>query len=113
MLQLDAKDYASYDGVVQQVTDIVGDQGLDALINNHGVLHRVDLNTVGPEQMLDNFEVNAVTPLILTKAFLPLLRQAASNKRKPVVANITSKMGSLEDNTSGGHYAYRASKVST
>lgn len=71
----------------------------------------MDLVNGGPELIVENFEVNAVSPFMLTRAFLPLLRQAAAIKKRTVVANITSKMGSMDDNTSGGHYAYRTSKV--
>lgn len=105
------KEYGSYDALVKQVSDVVGDSGLDILINNAGLYNKVDIAEGGPELIMENFEVNAVTPFMLTRAFLPLLRQSVANKRKTVVANITSKMGSMEDNTSGGHYAYRASKV--
>jgi NAD(P)-dependent dehydrogenase (short-subunit alcohol dehydrogenase family) len=111
VLKLEVKDYASYGNLVQQVSDVIGDSGLDVLVNNAGVYHKVDIENGGPELLVDNFEVNAVTPLMITRAFLPLLRQSASAKRRTVVANITSKMGSMDDNTSGNHYAYRASKA--
>jgi len=111
VLKLEVKDYAAYPALVQQVTDVIGDNGLDVLINNAGLYHNVSIDKGGPELMVDNFEVNSVTPLMITRAFLPLLRQAAGAKRRTVVANITSKMGSMEDNTSGNHYAYRASKA--
>jgi len=111
VLELELKNYASYDDLVGQVRDVLGDNGLDSLVNNAGMYHKVSLEDGGPELMVDNFEVNAVTPLMLTRAFLPLLRQAVANKRQPIVANITSKMGSIADNGSGNHYAYRASKT--
>jgi len=111
VFELDVKNYAGYGAIVNSLTEVVGDKGLDVLINNAGIMHRVSLEEGGPELLIDNFEVNAVTPLMVTRALLPLLRQAVAGKRKPVVANITSKMGSMEDNTSGGAYAYRASKA--
>ena len=43
----------------------------------------------------------------VTKAFLPLLAKSS----RPIVANITSLMGSISDNGSGGSYAYRISKA--
>jgi NAD(P)-dependent dehydrogenase (short-subunit alcohol dehydrogenase family) len=43
----------------------------------------------------------------VTKAFYPLLNKS----EHPVIANITSLMGSIEDNSSGGNYAYRMSKA--
>ncbi|KAI1304890.1 C-factor [Halotydeus destructor] len=111
VLPLDVKDYASHENLVKQTAGIIGDDGLDVLINNAGIYLKVDINNGGPELMMDNFEVNVVAPFMLTRAMLPLLKQAAAHQRRPVVANITSKMGSMEDNTSGNHYAYRASKA--
>lgn len=113
VLELELKSYGTHEALVGQVRDVLGDNGLDVLVNNAGVMYPVNLENGGPELLVDNFEVNAVTPFMLTRAFLPLLRQAVANKRQPIVANITSKMGSIADNDSGSHYAYRASKVST
>jgi NAD(P)-dependent dehydrogenase (short-subunit alcohol dehydrogenase family) len=111
VLELELKSYATHEALVGEVRDVLGDNGLDVLVNNAGVMYPVNLENGGPELLVDNFEVNAVTPFMLTRAFLPLLRQAVANKRQPIVANITSKMGSIADNDSGSHYAYRASKT--
>lgn len=88
-------------------------KGLHVLINNAGIYNKVSLMEGDPSLILENVEVNAVAPFALTRAFLPLLRQAKDGNKtgKPVVANITSQMGSIDDNTSGGHYAYRTSKA--
>ncbi|XP_013775522.1 uncharacterized protein LOC106460375 [Limulus polyphemus] len=68
--------------------------------------------------MMKNYEVNVVTPLIFTKAVLPLLKAAATqNDTKPfgcsraLVVNISSVLGSILSNDSGGLYPYRASKA--
>ena len=53
------------------------------------------------------FEVNALAPLRVTRALLPALRQGS----RRLIVHLTSKMGSLADNRSGGYYAYRMSKV--
>lgn len=90
------------------------DRGLDVLVNNAGIYNKVSLDAGAPELILENVAVNAVAPFQLTRALLPLLRQAVKSQTggsKVVIANITSKMGSIADNTSGGHYAYRTSKV--
>lgn len=62
--------------------------------------------------MMENFKINSVAPLMITRSLFSILRKAASksNAYRPVVVNVTSKMGSVDDNTSGGHYAYRPSK---
>ena len=53
------------------------------------------------------FAVNSVAPLRLVQALLPQLRAGRGKK----VINLTSRMGSIEDNSSGAAYAYRASKA--
>lgn len=66
---------------------------------------------------MQTFETNTVAPVMLTKAFLPLLKKASStNNAKPLgiqraaIINMSSILGSIEDNTQGGLYAYRLSK---
>jgi len=111
VLKLDVADYASFDNFVKEVGNVVGDDGLSLLVNNAGIMRGNKLDDVDPKNMIENFEVNVVSPLMLTKALLPLLQRSAQNKNKTVVANITSKMGSIDDNTSGGCYPYRTSKT--
>lgn len=113
VIKFDVKDYSSHENLANQVAAATEGNGLDVLINNAGIYNKVSLTDGSPDLILDNVEVNAVAPFALTRAFLPLLRQSvkASTAGKPVIANITSKMGSIDDNTSGGHYAYRTSKV--
>lgn len=83
---------------------------VDVLINNAGVY--LDSQTGGVESLesqmlLETLNVNAVGPVRLTRALLPFLKQA----KNPKVATISSLMGSLADNKSGGAYAYRMSKT--
>jgi len=112
VLKLDVKNYNQYDEFYNHVSSIVGDKGLNWLINNAGILIRADFDSVTPEQMIENFEVNAVTPLILSRKLLPLLKLSASqNKARTQIINISSKIASIDDNKSGNHYAYRTSKT--
>ena len=81
---------------------------LDLLINNAGVYpDSGKLGSLDYEQVRQGFEINALGPLRLTEALLPNLRAARTRK----IAHVTSQMGSIEDNTSGGSYAYRMSKA--
>lgn len=101
---LDVSDPAS----VTAFGQAVGDRPVDVLINNAGVL----LRGGGPgeldyEKIELTFRINTLGPLRVTEALLPALRAAA----QPVIANITSQMGSIADNTSGGAYSYRISKA--
>lgn len=84
----------------------VGDRKIDLLINNAGILLWGD-SFEEPDfaGMTKQFEVNAVGPVRITSA----LRKNLSSACK--LAFITSRMGSIEDNGSGGHFGYRMSKA--
>jgi NAD(P)-dependent dehydrogenase (short-subunit alcohol dehydrogenase family) len=84
------------------------ENGLDLLINNAGTLvPEGGLKEVTSKSMLESFEINTLGPLKVTQALLPSLLRSS----QPVVASITSKMGSISDNSSGGYYSYRISKA--
>lgn len=78
---------------------------LDTLINNAGVLVRDSINDLSVKMLQKQFEVNALGPLLLTKALLPNLGSGSK------VVIVTSRMGSIDDNTSGRFYGYRMSKA--
>lgn len=83
-------------------------QPLDWLINNAGVLRRDTLGGLQGEALEDlflQFRVNSVGPLLVTQALLGNLQPGAK------IGIITSRMGSIEDNTSGSYYGYRMSKA--
>ena len=83
--------------------------GVDILVNNAGVFGPRDssLESLDFSAIRKVFEVNTLGPLRVTRSLLPLLRTGVS----PRVANVTSLMGSIEDNTSGGFWPYRLSKA--
>ncbi|MDY7008405.1 MAG: SDR family oxidoreductase [Cyanobacteriota bacterium] len=78
---------------------------LDVLINNAGIVERNYLDDLDFDSIRKQFEVNAIGTLRLTHALLPLMESGSK------IAIITSRMGSIDDNTSGGSYGYRMSKV--
>ncbi|GMF44772.1 unnamed protein product [Phytophthora fragariaefolia] len=84
---------------------------LDLLINNSGIATGGGLDATTKEDMIRQFEVNAVGPFLMTRAFLPNLRLAVAARSEAFVAQVTSRMGSIADNGSGGSYGYRASKT--
>ena len=104
VVQLDVTDA---DSVARLAAELDG-QPIDLLINNAGVIDRnaslseLDVDTV--EWILD---VNVLGPMRVTQA---LLANLSAGKRKTVV-NISSRLGSLAQNGSGGLYGYRESKV--
>ncbi len=78
---------------------------IDVLINNAGILRDERLGSINYQTVMEQFEVNALSPLRVTEALLGNLTKGAK------VALITSRMGSVADNTSGGRYGYRMSKA--
>jgi NAD(P)-dependent dehydrogenase (short-subunit alcohol dehydrogenase family) len=78
---------------------------LDILINNAGVLRDGGLGALDFADLRRQFEINALGPLRVTEALLPCLGPGSK------VGIITSRVGSLTDNTSGGLYGYRMSKA--
>jgi len=78
---------------------------LDILINNAGILRRDSIEQLDISDIQAQFTVNALGPLLMTKSLLPKL----SNGSKVII--ITSRMGSITDNTSGRMYGYRMSKA--
>jgi NAD(P)-dependent dehydrogenase (short-subunit alcohol dehydrogenase family) len=94
------------DAGAQRLLAAVGERSLDLLINNAGILHWKDsLESPDFDSLREQFEVNALGPLRVTSALLPRLQRGAK------VALITSRMGSIGDNGSGGFYGYRMSKA--
>lgn len=79
--------------------------GLDVLVNNAGVLGYDALGGIDYASLRRQLDVNAVAPLRVTEKLLPRLERGSK------VALVTSRMGSLADNTSGGMYGYRMSKA--
>ena len=78
---------------------------IDLLINNAGILRSDSLADAGEDEVREQIEVNAIAPLFVTQALSPRLAKGAK------VALITSRMGSIADNGSGGYYGYRMSKA--
>lgn len=101
---IDGIDVAHADAATQ-LRDALGERPLDILINNAGVLARDVLGGIDFESVAHQLAVNAIGPLRVTEALLPNLGRGAK------VALITSRMGSMADNGSGGYYGYRMSKA--
>lgn len=78
---------------------------IDILVNCAGILTRESLDDLAFDRIREQLEVNAIAPLRVTAALEGCLGQGAK------VAIITSRMGSIGDNTSGGRYGYRMSKA--
>ncbi|MCW8859816.1 MAG: SDR family oxidoreductase [Deltaproteobacteria bacterium] len=97
-------DVTSKESIERLVSALQG-QTIDLLINNAGLLQDEILGSIDYDSLRLQMEINAFAPLRISEALLPNL-QAGSK-----IANITSRMGSIADNDSGGRYGYRASKA--
>ena len=102
-------DVTSSAGIKSAASVINGfEAGLDLLINSAGVGGAdAGFGNIDPTDFSQVITVNSLGPLVVTQALTQLLKGG----KRPVVVNITSRMGSIADNHSGGYYAYRASKA--
>ncbi len=78
---------------------------LDCIINNAGIYEFNSLEDFQKKSILRQFEINAFSPIFMTQSLKHLLNRSSK------VAFITSRMGSIGDNSSGSSYGYRMSKV--
>jgi NAD(P)-dependent dehydrogenase (short-subunit alcohol dehydrogenase family) len=103
--RLDVSDGASVDAFAAAL----GDAAIDMVINNAGVYggSKQSFQGVDYEDALRTFNTNALGALRVSLALLPHVRRGTVKK----LVHVTSGMGSISDNTSGGFYAYRMSKA--
>lgn len=80
------------------------DRKIDILINNAGIFTNETLNDLNFESIRLQFEVNTLGPLRVSHALADNLHQGSK------IGIVSSRMGSIEDNNSGGYYGYRISK---
>jgi NAD(P)-dependent dehydrogenase (short-subunit alcohol dehydrogenase family) len=96
------------DESVEKLANGVGADNLDILIHNAGIMGRKGLNSLDTDDVLHTIDVNAVGALRTVRAFRDSLRKSDGRSK---IALLTSLMGSIADNGSGGSYAYRMSKA--
>lgn len=102
-------DVTSPDSIAKFKADF-GNQPLDLLLNIAGIMIKPEqdsLVTTNLDALNKSFAVNASGVLLLTQALMPNILAAQNAK----IAIVSSRVGSMSDNTSGGLYAYRASKA--
>ena len=93
------------DAAVARLVDALAGRRIDILVHNAGFIVEAPLGRFDFAAMQKEYEVNALGPLRVTQALLPLL--GAGSK----IAVISSRVGSLAENSSGGLYGYRMSKA--
>ena len=97
-------DITSGDSVIN-LRENLNDTKVDVLIQNAGISEYNSLSNLDPQSIVHQFEVNALSPLCCVRTMLSHLSKSAK------VALISSRISSIEDNSSGGSYGYRMSKV--
>ncbi|MFL1455891.1 SDR family oxidoreductase [Marinobacter sp. GN3S48] len=101
---IEGVDVTSDDGIRKLVSELEG-QTIDLLINNAGLLQDEKLGSIDFDSIRTQMEINAYAPLRVAEALVGQIPYGGK------IANITSRMGSIADNDSGGRYGYRASKA--
>ena len=101
---IDRIDVTSKESIEKLMNALQG-QIIDLLINNAGLMLDETLGALDFDSLRLQMEINAFAPLRISEALLPNLQMGSK------IANITSRMGSIADNDSGGRYGYRASKA--
>lgn len=99
----------SSDQSLKDFSSKLGETPVDIFINNAGVYGPPDssFSNVDEKNWIPVFQINAIAPLLLTQLIIENLRNGSQKK----LIYITSKMGSIDDNKSGGAYIYRSSKT--
>lgn len=93
------------EGDVSRLKSELSGTSIDLLINNAGLMEKSVLGAVDFEAVRRMMEVNAYAPLRVCDALKDQMPEGSK------IGLITSRMGSMADNTSGGSYGYRASKA--
>lgn len=101
---IESVDVSSADAVAHLAKELTG-TSLDILINNAGILYPDNFDELDFEGMLEQFQVNTLGPLRVTRALAGLLKEGSK------VGIVSSRVGSVADNGSGNNYGYRVSKA--
>ena len=103
IVSLDVADFVQIDALALQLKDV----SIDLLINNAGVYPPSSFGNVDYNDWAQGFKINSMAPLKMAEAFVQHITRSQLKK----IATLTSKMGSIDDNTSGESYSYRSSKT--
>jgi NAD(P)-dependent dehydrogenase (short-subunit alcohol dehydrogenase family) len=90
---------------VANLQDRLKGRKIDVLLNNAGILAGDSFGSLDYDDMMRQYAVNTLGPLRVTEALSGCLENGSK------VAIVTSRVGSIDDNSSGGNYGYRASKT--
>jgi NAD(P)-dependent dehydrogenase (short-subunit alcohol dehydrogenase family) len=105
-------DYQQVESIEAAAKSLASEGPFQLIINTIGVLHTADwmpekrLEDISADQLMDLMKINAIGPALTIKHFSKLL-----DPQNSIMANLSAKVGSIQDNRLGGWYSYRASKA--
>jgi NAD(P)-dependent dehydrogenase (short-subunit alcohol dehydrogenase family) len=105
-------DYQQAESIEAAAKALSPEAPFQLIINTIGVLHTSEwmpekrLEDINSDQLLELLKINAIGPALSIKHFGKLL-----DPKNSVMATLSAKVGSIEDNRLGGWYSYRASKA--
>lgn len=103
LFALNVSDFKQIEALALQLKD----EAIDVLINNAGIYAYSTFGDTNDDEWAESFKVNAMAPLKMAEAFVQHITRGQLKK----IVSLTSKMGSIDDNTSGASYIYRSSKT--
>ncbi len=95
----------SSDAGAQRLAEALAGRRVDVLVNNAGLLVPDTLSSLDFDEAMRQYAVNALGPVRISRALLPLMEEGGK------IGIVTSRVGSLADNSSGGNWGYRMSKA--
>jgi NAD(P)-dependent dehydrogenase (short-subunit alcohol dehydrogenase family) len=95
---------------ISELAEALKAETIDILLNNAGIFgpEKQGFGETDRDDWLETFHVNCIAPMMITEAFVEMVARS----RLRIIAAMGSVMGSIAENSSGNHYAYRTSKVS-
>lgn len=105
-IQLHALNISDFEAI-ETLSAKLSHQAIDVLINNAGVYPHSEFGDIDYGAWEQAFHINVLAPMKMVETFSPHV----SKSRLKKIVTLSSKMGSIADNTSGGSYAYRSTKT--
>ena len=97
------------------LSDLLSDKPIDIFINNAGVgISNQRFGVVSSQPWVEVLKVNLIAPLTVTQSIIENIKKGSDKKiyfLSSQLSALSSQLGSIEDNTSGGMYIYRSSKT--
>jgi NAD(P)-dependent dehydrogenase (short-subunit alcohol dehydrogenase family) len=90
---------------VEKIQQRLGENKIDLMIHNAGIFRKDEMGPSFEKGIREQFEVNTLAPLRLSLGLVDQMKPESK------LVMITSRMGSIADNQSGGYYGYRISKA--